>query len=130
MTRVELKTFTFSAGSKSLSIYNALLCPVPKQLLFTIVKYSDFIGTMDTNPYKFQQYGINDFTLFVNGKPFPNDSLSLGVDHEKTSIMDYRTLFEGSSIHHSNAGYQITNNIFVNDYFMLLFDLKTDQGVF
>ena len=29
MTRVELKTFTFSAGSKSLSIENAVLCPVP-----------------------------------------------------------------------------------------------------
>ena len=34
MTRVELKTFTFSAGSKSLSIDNAVLGPVPKRLLF------------------------------------------------------------------------------------------------
>jgi len=53
LTRVELKTFTVSAGSKSLSIYNAVLGPVPKPLLFTMDNYADFIGTIDTNPYKF-----------------------------------------------------------------------------
>jgi len=56
MTRVELKTFIFSAGSKSLPIDNAVLCPVPKRLLFTMVRNADFIGTMGTNPYKFQHY--------------------------------------------------------------------------
>jgi len=54
MTRVELKTFTFSAELKSLSINNADLGPVPKHLLFTMVKNADFIGTVDTNLYKFQ----------------------------------------------------------------------------
>jgi len=54
MTSVELKTFTFSAGSKSLSIDNAVLGSVPKLLLFSMVKNSEFIGKMDPNPYKFQ----------------------------------------------------------------------------
>ena len=54
MTRVELKTFTFSTGSKSLSIDNAVLGHVPKRLLFSMVKNADFIGTIDTNPYKFR----------------------------------------------------------------------------
>ena len=65
MTRVELKTYTFSARSKSLSI-DVFLGPVPKRLLFTMVKNADFIGTMDTNPYKYRHY-ISDFSLFVNG---------------------------------------------------------------
>jgi len=90
-TRVELKTFTFSAGSKFLSIDNAVLGPVPKRLLFTMVKNADFIGTMDTNPNKFQHYDINDFSLFVNGKQYPNEVLSLGMDHEKISVMGCRT---------------------------------------
>jgi len=50
------------------------------------------------------------------------------MDHEKTSVMDYRTLFEGSGIHYSNAGHQITHDMFVSGYFMLLFDLTPDQG--
>ena len=78
MTRVELKTFTFSAGSKSLTIDNAVLGPVPKHLLFNMGKNADFIGTIDTNPYKFQHYDISDFSLFVNGKQYLNEGLSLG----------------------------------------------------
>ena len=65
MTRVEHKSFTFSAESKSLFIDNAVLGPVPKRLLFTMVRNAYFIGTIDTNPYKFQHY-ISDFSLFVN----------------------------------------------------------------
>jgi len=76
--------------------------------LFTIDKNTDFIGSLDSNPYKFQQY-INDFSLFVNEKQFPNEVLSLGMDHEKSSVMGYRTLFEASGIHHLNLGLQKSN---------------------
>ena len=37
LPRVELKTFTFSSGAQSLSIYNAVLERVTKRLLFTMV---------------------------------------------------------------------------------------------
>jgi len=38
LTRVELKTFTFSTGAQSLSIDNAVLGTIPKRLLFNMVK--------------------------------------------------------------------------------------------
>jgi len=123
MTRVELKTFTFSAGSKSLSIDNAVFGPIPKRLLFTMVKKANFTGTMDTNPYIFRHYDISDFSFLVNGKQFHNEGLSLGMEQEKTSIMGYKTLFDGSGIHHSNAGHHISHDMFVNGYFILLFNL-------
>ena len=50
MTRVELKSFTFSSGSQSLSIDNAVLGPVPKQIIFTMIRKKDFLGSIDTNP--------------------------------------------------------------------------------
>jgi hypothetical protein len=40
--------------------------------------------------------------------------------------MVYRTLFEGSGIHHLNAGLQITHDMYIAVYFMLLFDLTPD----
>jgi len=43
-----------------------------------MVKNADFIGSQDTNPYKFQRYNISDFWLFDNGKLIPNEGLSLG----------------------------------------------------
>ena len=50
------------------------------------------------------------------------------MDHEKTSVMDYRTLLEASGIHQCNTGLQITHNMYINGYFMLLFVLKPDRG--
>jgi len=105
ITRVDLKTFTFSAGSKCRSIDNAVLDPIPKHLLFTRIKNSDFNGSLDTNPYKFRHY-ISDFSLYVNGKRVPIEGLTLDMDHEQTSAMGYRTLFEGPGIHHSKSGVQ------------------------
>jgi len=54
LTRVELKKFNFAAGSKSLSIDNADQVPIPKRLLFTMVKNTDLNGSLKSNPYKFQ----------------------------------------------------------------------------
>ena len=127
-TTVELKSFTFSSGSKSLSIHNAVLGPIPKRLLFTMVKNSDFNDTLDTNPFMLKHYDINHFALFVNGKQVHNEGLTLGMDHEKTSVMGYMSLFEGSGIHHSNAGLQITHDMYISGYFMSLFDLTPDIG--
>ena len=110
-TRVDLKPFTFSAGSKSRSIDNAVLCSLHKRLLFNMIKNPDINGSMDTIPYKFRYYNISEFSLYVIVKRVPSDSLTLDMDHEYTSVMGYRKLFEGSGKHHSNSGKQITHDM-------------------
>jgi len=50
------------------------------------------------------------------------------MGHEKTSVMGYRTLFEGSGIRHSNSGLQITHDMYINGNFTILFDLTPDRG--
>jgi hypothetical protein len=42
--------------------------------------------------------------------------------------MKYRTLFKESGIHHSNSGLQISHEIYVSGYFILLFDLTPDRA--
>jgi hypothetical protein len=73
MTRVEVKTFTFAAGSQFLSIDNAVLGPLLKRILFTLVINKDFLGTLDSNPYNFRHYGIREFELYVNGRQIPSE---------------------------------------------------------
>jgi hypothetical protein len=48
------------------------------------------------------------------------------MGHEKTSVRGYATLFEGSGIHHSNSGLQITHDMYINGLFMILHDLTPD----
>jgi len=63
MTSVGLKTFTLSARSISQSIDNAVMGPLPKYLLFTIIKNTDFNGSVDTKSFKFRHYDISEFSL-------------------------------------------------------------------
>ena len=125
---VEVKNLTFSSGSQPLSIDNAILGPILKRLLFKMIDNKDFLRSLDSNPFEFHHYDMDSFSLYVNGKQIPSGGLYLKTDNEKTSVMACRTLFEGSGIRHSNAGLQITHAMYVNGYFMLLFDLTPDHS--
>ena len=48
------------------------------------------------------------------------------MGHEKTSVEGYATLFECIGIHHSNSGLQITHDMYINEFCMILFDLAPD----
>jgi hypothetical protein len=93
-----------------------------------MIKNKDFLGSIDTYPYFFRHYDLSSFALYVNGKQMPDGGLSLDRSHEKKTVMAYRTLFEGSGIHHSNSGLQITPDMYINGYFMLLYDLTPDRA--
>ena len=52
----------------------------------------------------------------------------MDTGHEKTTVLGYRTLFEGPDIHQPNTGLYITHDMFITGYFVLLFDLTPDQS--
>jgi len=70
--RVELKTFTFAAGPQALSINNAVLGVLPKRLIFTMAKNTDFLGSRDSNPYNLRHNDLANFTMYVNGRQIPS----------------------------------------------------------
>jgi len=92
-----------------------------------MVKNTEFLGSVTLNPYLFRHYDLRSFALNLNGRQVPTEGLSQGMDHEKTSFMGYRTLFKGSGIHHWNKGLQITHDMYIGVYFMLIFDMTLDQ---
>ena len=91
-----------------------------------MIKNTDFLGTIHTNPYNFRHYDLNYFALYVN--VISSEGLSLGMGHEKMSVMGYKTLFEGSVIHNSKSGLQITHDLYIKGLFVLVYDLKPDRA--
>ena len=83
---VELKTFTLARGSQSLSIDNAILGSIPKRLLLAIIN-KHFLGSANTNPFKFPHYDTDSFSLYVNGKQIPSGGLHLNTDNGNGSVM-------------------------------------------
>jgi len=91
-----------------------------------MVKNTDFLGSRNSNPFNLRQYDLTSFTMYMNGRQIPSESLSLNMGHEKTSVKGYATLFEGIGIHHSNSGLQITHDMYMNGFFMIVYDLTPD----
>jgi hypothetical protein len=91
-----------------------------------MIKKHRLLGSMDSNPYNFRHYDINHFAMYVNGRQIPPEGLSLNMNHEKTALIGYKTLFEVSGIHHSKSGHQITPDKYINGFFFLVFDLTPD----
>jgi len=48
------------------------------------------------------------------------------MSHKKTSVEGYAALFEGTGIHHSNLGHQITHHMYINGFFVIVYDLTPD----
>jgi hypothetical protein len=71
---------------------------------------------------------MNYFSLFVNGKQYPIKVISMDTSSQKTSVMAHNPLFDATGIHHSDTGLQIRPDMFLNGYFMLLFDLSLDRS--
>jgi hypothetical protein len=71
---------------------------------------------------------LDIMSLYKNGKRVHSEVLSQDKHHEKISVMGNRTLFEGTGIHYSNTGLQIVHDLYINSYFMFLFDLTRDRG--
>jgi len=52
-----------------------------------MVKNTEFHDSLTTNPYILRHYDLCSFALNVNGKQIPTEGMSLGMDHEKTSVI-------------------------------------------
>jgi hypothetical protein len=92
LTRVEIKTFTFATGSRSVSIDNAIFGTVPYRLLITIIRNTVIVGAKNTSPYALKHYDISNFSLYVNGTKINSGVLALDTGREKTTVMCNRTL--------------------------------------
>jgi len=51
-----------------------------------MVKNKDFVCSLDTNPFYFNHFNLNPFTLYYNGRPIPSEGLALDMGHEKTCL--------------------------------------------
>jgi hypothetical protein len=50
---------------------------LPKRLLFTMLRNTDFTRMSDTKPYLFKHFKFNHFLMYVNGWQVPSGGLTL-----------------------------------------------------
>lgn len=127
--RVEVKSYTVSANSHTLSLDNVVIGPLPNLLLFAMVDNDAYSGKRSKNPFDFKHNDISQFNLNVNGMPVPCKTLTFDYDKKPpSSARGYNTLFKGTNIRHFDKSHQITKKFFDNGCFLLAFELTADHA--
>ncbi|XP_070171501.1 uncharacterized protein F54H12.2-like [Polyergus mexicanus] len=127
LTRVEVKTFTIHSGVVGESLDNVILGQLPKRIIVGFVNNKAFNGDRKLNPFNFKNYGINFFSLYVDGMQIPSRPLQPGFSPEEPLYVEaYQTLFAGTGIHFLNEGNSISRDDYSKGYTLFAFDLTPD----
>lgn len=125
ITRAEVKVLTIPSGVQGKTLDNIFLGQVPKRCIVGFVNNAAFNGTLNKNPFNFENYGINTFCLYIDGNQIPSKSLQPSFD-SNVFASAYHTLFSGTGIHFLNEGNGISRDEYADGYCLLAFDLTPD----
>lgn len=127
IVRVETKAVTIPSGISQKSIDNIFLGQLPKRVIIGLVSNKAFNGDFKSNPYNFQNYNVNFFSLYIDGVQIPSKPLQPDyTEGKETSILAYHTLFSGTGIQFLNMGNSVSRSEFSKGYCLMAFDLTPD----
>ncbi|EFN81348.1 Uncharacterized protein F54H12.2, partial [Harpegnathos saltator] len=75
LTRVEVKLFTIHSGVVGETLDNVILGQIPKRIIVSFVDNKVFNVARHLNLFNFQHYGVNFFSLYVDGTQIPSRPL-------------------------------------------------------
>lgn len=128
--RIEVKSFTVSSGTTNLQIDNVVIGQLPNFLVFGMIDNESYTGTRTLNPYHFKHNNITQFNLVVNGVQVPSHPFQFDYTSKQPPISSrgYLSLFKGTGIHFFDKGHQITKQLYDNGFFLIAFDLTSDNS--
>ena len=83
--RVTVTRYGIAAGFKSISVPMNFPAKLPKRIFLGLVSNAATTGTRNKNPFNFQNFGLQDLTLTVNGVQVPMNGLQM--DYAKKDYM-------------------------------------------
>ncbi|KAL0810436.1 hypothetical protein ABMA28_010575 [Loxostege sticticalis] len=125
ITRAEVKVLTIPSGIQSKTLDNVFLGQIPKRCIIGFVSNSAFNGLFTKNPYNFDNYSLNTFSLYIDGMQIPSKALQPVFSNGIYTVM-YHTLFSGTGIHFLNEGNGISRERYPKGYCLMAFDLTPD----
>lgn len=98
ITKVEVKNVTIPSGVQGKTLDNIFLGQLPKRVIIGFVTNSAFIGNFKHNPFNFQHFHINFFSLYIDGRQVPSKPIQPDYTAKKQFVHSYHTLFSGTPV--------------------------------
>lgn len=99
---------------------------IPKQIIVALVETAAMVGAYKKNPYNFQNFGVKQINLKINGAQVPSDPLKPDFDGKKYA-REFTHLFRNTGKYRVNSGNCISWDSFAGGCAIYPFDLTPDQ---
>ena len=126
--RVEVKTFTISAGLLSKIEDHLFQCQLPKRIIVGMVKNTAMNGTWKTNPFNFHHFNVTKLEVSVDGRSIHNNPFQ--TDFTKGQCLkSYMSLFQATGALGRDRSMGINYDEYKDGGYVLWgLDLTADQG--
>ena len=121
-----IKTYSVAAGIQSFSQDDLFQGEVPTRVIVTLTSSAAFNGSLNRNPFNFENMGLNFLALYVDGESRPATPL---MPNYKTNnyISEYLTLFSGTGKLSKNDGNYITKDDYPQGYAIYVIDMDSNH---
>ena len=125
--RVEVKTFTISQNNQSKIEDHLFQGQLPKRIILGMVKNADMNGSIGTNPFDFQHFGLTKLEVSLDGKTQHNNPFNPNFATGQC-LRSYMSLFQAMGSLGMNRSMGLTLEDYKAGYTLWGIDLTADQG--
>lgn len=125
--RTEQRVFSISNQITSWSQENVLIGQLPRRITVGFVRTDAIHGIYNLNPFHFQHFGINFFSLYINGKSVPSRALQPTFEGQNSDyVRSYMQMSSALGHAFTNQDCGISYNDFRNGSTLFVFNLNAD----
>ena len=122
-----LKTYTISSGKMDLSQYNVISGrQLPDQIIIGVLEENAHSGDISKNPFHFQDFGITEACLVVNGRRELPNLYRVDIDSGDKADL-YNSFLENIGVGRDDRECGITYEDFYGGSFLLVWDRTQDR---
>ena len=119
-TQTKIRTYLCVKEISSFTWANCISGVIPQQIIVAFVEHEIFVGSYEKNPFAFENFGINEINLKVNGASYPATPYTPNFDSGDFMEMYYDFL-RGAGVSEVNESLGITKAQFRNHKMFTIF---------
>lgn len=124
--KTDITVHHVGSGITNIEIANLFPSRLPKTLILGMVTTTAYNGSTLSNPYNFQNFGVNYISLTKNGNVIPTEPYEPDWDRNLYS-REYRSFFDNIGVGTDNHGTLINPKLYKNGCSLFAFDLTPDK---
>lgn len=127
ITRVDIKQFVIPAGQGNVPLDTVFAGHQPRRIFAVMVDNISENGSFTTNPYRFQDFGVNYLSCLVNGEAFPSIPACPDFSKKRTK-REYHNLFNSLEQMPTRPTLNITPEEFMSGYTIFAWNFAPDHA--